>query len=535
MASKKKAVEVPTSLALTYTLAELPSSQHRAGLAGLVLMVRWLERFKERKGTIAVRELTGERFSLELDPQGLKELFDEVYGASMEEARYAQPLKRKDKSEVPYLRTEETDELNAKTGKSKKKTVYVYPVVVPRGGPLVDWDRTAVDGKSLWLKLWRNFVWDVPRGNPQSRAPFEERAEKVPSRDAEEAWRALCEPEASVKLPSTYYLGAQEKTAEDVPFRDQARYQFLLHFWSFVAGIYVPQKIDLKEGKREFVGYCVTIPDVADLEAFCDEWPGTWLGRTEKANGYRPAEAIVDLELESALDMAARLRERVARREGRRDTSDLVAGFDVFHMSKEGNNVRMLSSGRLEPESAMVDHYLNLRGRLDDPLFRQQRLLNLLKGRAWYRGFDRLFATLPHKSQGFGSRTFRKDARKSFEMEKETMEQEDKKMTEIIYKTVQAYVLSRLEQKKDLTWKKVEGGTDEQKKGYNEAREKIARDAFLAVRSRTGADFLDYFAGTIASVNRHLAAGDFVEFTRWLRQNPAEARVITLLALSAVG
>ena len=29
------------SLSLEYNLAELPSSQHRAGLAGLVLMVEW--------------------------------------------------------------------------------------------------------------------------------------------------------------------------------------------------------------------------------------------------------------------------------------------------------------------------------------------------------------------------------------------------------------------------------------------------------------------------------------------------------------
>ena len=37
-------------LELDYNLAELPSSQHRAGLAGLVLMVKWLERDKSRKG-----------------------------------------------------------------------------------------------------------------------------------------------------------------------------------------------------------------------------------------------------------------------------------------------------------------------------------------------------------------------------------------------------------------------------------------------------------------------------------------------------
>ena len=40
--AKKKTAHTPAVLELDYQLAELPSSQHRAGLAGLVLMVRWL-------------------------------------------------------------------------------------------------------------------------------------------------------------------------------------------------------------------------------------------------------------------------------------------------------------------------------------------------------------------------------------------------------------------------------------------------------------------------------------------------------------
>ena len=47
--AKKKTVPGIEVLELDYNLAELPSSQHRAGLAGLVLMVQWLK----RQGTIA--------------------------------------------------------------------------------------------------------------------------------------------------------------------------------------------------------------------------------------------------------------------------------------------------------------------------------------------------------------------------------------------------------------------------------------------------------------------------------------------------
>ncbi len=41
----KQAKTPPISvLSLDYNLAELPTSQHRAGLAGLVLMVQWMEK-----------------------------------------------------------------------------------------------------------------------------------------------------------------------------------------------------------------------------------------------------------------------------------------------------------------------------------------------------------------------------------------------------------------------------------------------------------------------------------------------------------
>jgi len=46
--------EEPASelLELDYSLAELPSAQHRAGLAGLVMMVRWLERAPSEEGHV---------------------------------------------------------------------------------------------------------------------------------------------------------------------------------------------------------------------------------------------------------------------------------------------------------------------------------------------------------------------------------------------------------------------------------------------------------------------------------------------------
>ena len=61
-AKTKKTTEKPDVLELDYQLAELPSSQHRAGLAGLVLMVDWLKKLPEEKRQVmdmAIKTVNG--------------------------------------------------------------------------------------------------------------------------------------------------------------------------------------------------------------------------------------------------------------------------------------------------------------------------------------------------------------------------------------------------------------------------------------------------------------------------------------------
>jgi CRISPR-associated protein Cmx8 len=73
-------------------------------------------------------------------------------------------------------------------------------------------------------------------------------------------------------------------------------------------------------------------------------------------------------------------------------------------------------------------------------------------------------------------------------------------------------------------------------KDYGEKREKVAREAFLAVRSRTGADFVAYFTATLCSVPQRASEAKYVEIARALMDPKSAERVrsLTLLALSAV-
>lgn len=557
MAKTKSKTAPIDRLKLTYRLAELPSSQHRAGLAGLVCVIRWLERqpeFKEKtkNGTLCeITELNNRGASIELNQAGVETLFNEIYAASIEEQERPQPLKNKQKEIIPPLREEE-QEVADKKGKTITKKVYVYPIVVPAGSFLADptYDRSVEGKNGLWVKLWRDMVWSILRGLPATRKPFEARAEGSYGDDAASVWKQLAQPEDyTVDLPSTYFLGAQSSNAENVPFKDRARFQFLLHFWPFAAQIYVPAMID-NEGKRNFVGYALAIPDVANLEWFCDELPEILSDRSTEKSGYRPRDAVVDLAVASALDMMKRLRDRLKQKTGEQLAEDLVFGIDVIHTEKQGNNIRILSSNRLDPEESMLDQYEQIRDGFRSPLFRKQCLLNLVNEQPWYAGFDVTLCTLPYE-RTIEDSYFQRDIREKLK----ALSQEERQMDEttsvdkstsietLVFRLVSNYVTRKLKSKHDLEWKTEWKGLKNEElnqkadyKKYSEMRAKVAKSAFLDVRSRTEPmDFINYFVSSLCSVPQHMKSSAYVELTQALYQDTDKIRTLTLLALSANG
>ena len=533
MAKNKKASAIDV-LELDYRLAELPSSQHRAGLAGLVLMVQWLKRQGSHPGVCDIAQLSTHGATLRIDQAGLAALFDEVYAASQEEREEKRPRKNKRKGVIPPLREEIRTDVDPKTGQEKTRTVYVYPQVVPGGAFLADGDPSASGSHGLWIKLWRDVMWTIFRGRANQRLPFTDRAAGKQGKDAAKVWSDLIQPpDYPVKLPGTYYIGAEACNAENVPFRDRARFQFLLHFWPYVAQVYVPAIYD-NEGEQSFTGFALAIPDVADLEGFCEELPAVLRERGVAPFRYRPKDSVVDVAVESALDLLRRLRARLALQTGAQATSDLVLGVDVVHVDKQGNNVKTLGVTRLHPEARMIDDYVRIKESLWNAPFRKQRLLNVVHDRPWYAGFDGLMRSLPYE-QSIGSEAFRHDARLSFRMEESaTMSTPAESVSPeaLVYRVIGIYLQRRLKAKYGLEWSEVKDRPDKRKE-YEETREKVAREAFLAVRSRSGLDFAEYFASTLCSVSQPLSEQQYVTLAQSLYEDTDKVRTLTMLALSA--
>jgi CRISPR-associated protein Cmx8 len=400
-ASKAKKEAAPKAEAgpmqLTWALDELPSAQHKTGLVGLLLLLRWLLGVgkRRRRGVVRIVTLDSAKLTVEFDQEGLTWLFDEAYAAESIETERDTAFKDVEPLRVVEREQVDSKKVDKKSGKPvvKKVKKFVYPIVQPQGALLVENDPKGNDG--AWIKLWRDFVWGVLRAVPATRAPYNARAAKEDAGDAEALWHALARGgERSIELPSTYFVGAQAVTAENVAFRDRERFQFLLHFWPFAVGIAVPTTMD-REGKSRFVGFALSFPDVADLQLFAEEYERVLANRTADVAAYLPRQAVLDLPAEGGLQFLHSLRERLKVAESKKLTSDLVFGVDVFHLEREGNNVRTRSFARIEPTEVQQDEYERIRASFRDPLFRRQLLQNLIERREWTSGFDRLFSTMP--------------------------------------------------------------------------------------------------------------------------------------------
>jgi len=404
MATRRKSVSKPKvdasaaepAIELSWHLDELPSSQHKTGLAGLVLLIKWMSRkAKARARGVLSVEVDAACARVKVDRDGLAWLFDEAYAAASVDSERDDPFKGVEPARIIEREVVDKKKIDKKTGKplTRIQKKYVYAIVQPHGALLVEADPKGEAGP--WIKLWRDFVWSVLRAVPATRAPYNACAAGTDSGEADHAWTALTRavPRA-VELPSTYFVGAQAVTAENVAFKDRERLQFLLHFWPFAVGLSVPTIVG-RDGKPESIGHVLSFSDIADLEAFCEEYAGVLRSRSPDVLGYLPRQAVLDLPAEGGLQFLSALRARLLAAEGKKRTRDLVLGVDVFHIQREGYNVRTRSTTRVEPSEVLQDEYDRIRQNCRDPLFRRQLLRNLLAGRGWTDGFERLFATMP--------------------------------------------------------------------------------------------------------------------------------------------
>ena len=558
----------PTSVEVKYDLFDLPTAQHKAGLAGLLLQIEHMTaegRTPKPKAAPRIIEVTRTSATIEFTEESVRCLFDDVYAASREivkvKSKWATATEAKPSEEVEEEIEEKTADGTVKTKKVKVK-YFFYEQVQATGGVLRQHVKNATE---LWLKLWRDMLWAIPRGNPQSRKPFEERADGNPCGEGAAAWidllkhhKALAKNEFHTgEVAGSLWLGAQAVNAESVPFEGRADQTLLLHFWSLTVQVYAPQIVQ-PDGENEFVGYVLAIPEVADLKDFVAQYPRMLAQFGKDQRGYRPAEAVIDLPAEGALSFLEHLAEVSGEIAQGKELASSLGSVEFLHIAKFGNNTKTLAAGRVAPRPGLLARYLAIVGRVSEkpnysnPLFRRGLMIALLDNQPWYQPFGKLFAEwdvsffvptdAPPKLSWFWA-----DARKKLQEVIQAMPTDPKPtdpppdgddlLMMLIHRIVRTYLTKRAEQKSGVELDKFKDGDkvawEKLPDDFHKARRAAGESLFLEFRSRRDQAFVEHFAQTFFATKQYISEDHYSEIGRALLNRTDAVKTLTLMALSA--
>ncbi len=171
----------PETVTITYDLFDLPTAQHKAGLAGLLLQI---ESMKSRKQVAPTyrwdTEASNSRVHIEFTEESTGSLFNDLYDATwIEGAPREKPFfkgKGDSKKEVAAVRRAVITKTDKK-GVEKAIEGYVYLELTPSLATL----RQYLPPQSEWVRLWRDLIWQVIRDS-KKKAPYIQRAAEKRSR-----------------------------------------------------------------------------------------------------------------------------------------------------------------------------------------------------------------------------------------------------------------------------------------------------------------------------------------------------------------
>lgn len=399
------------TVTLVFDPWSLPTAQHRAGLAGLLVQIESLRR--RDVGPLPDVDCDAEgRWRVTLDEERLTLLFDDLYDAKLEEVSTT-----KKRSKAEPRRVEEG--IDPKTG--KPMVVYVYEKLTPIVGFL-----EALGMPELWLRLWRDCVLGVvrPYTIPATQAPYKERLAGKHVGIASKVWtdlRILSRERANGgrgqrldTVASTLMLGAQEHNPDLVPSRGLVEENLLLHYWPIVSAIYQPEAMD-RNGKVELQkGFVIAVPDVEDIEGFVEDFPSVVGALDPAPDRYRPRGSVISVPQEGALEYCRSLA-RVAKASASRGKWDFtVGGIEVFTVEPQAKGVRLIGTHRVDMSERTLERYEEVRRGYRNPVFRRQLITNILRDEPWYKGFDRALSTVPYGLAVGSAASFAVDARAHF-------------------------------------------------------------------------------------------------------------------------
>jgi CRISPR-associated protein Cmx8 len=217
-------------------------------------------------------------------------------------------------------------------------------------------------------------------------------------------------------------LGAQETTADGVPYLGSASENLVLHFWPLVMGLGVAVALLIDQGrpKEESTGFVITVPDVHDLEGFCEDFAASTAQLDGQAHPFfkdRPRAALLAIPQEGGLDYLARLTAVARARAAGRAYATSLSGTEVYYMKTGGQQPRLATVARMAVTRDVLERYESVSTSRQTPTFRRQLITNVLDSAPWYRSFNRIFDDLPDALFVGSGQWFSADADRMFKQQ----------------------------------------------------------------------------------------------------------------------
>jgi len=560
----------PSEIIVQYDLFALPTAFHKAGLAGLIMLIESLKArriLNEDDARYTVMPTTAE---IALTEQLISTLFDDLYDAEPQPPKEKKTALGKSKKLIAV-------------SNENKKAKEAPPA--PKFAALKD---LLPENDVLWIKLYRDMLFQTIRSQPLTWLPYKDRIAgkpyRKPKRDpwanailwdrAQKAGKIAIESLAGSLLP-----GIQESSPERLVCKGRLDQNLLLHFWPLAVLVYCPQSIKAERENGQlriattFPGFALVVPDVANLTEFIDDFKLLLHSLKPDAAGYRPAQAVVDLPEEGALSLLDHLAQLTQQYFEVGELRFSVRCAEFLYLVKEKRNVKIMASGRVSPNKKLLEDYRQIIAPHDEstryrnPIFRRGLLVALLRDEPWHQPFaqtiakydDELFIRQYRHNDDKDVKhlpQFANDVAKKFRHENKLLadllkrsksmpgvERSKPSLSIIVNRIVRNYLLTRTKEKTEIDPEKfrtAEGEIDYKMipSDFNEAKQKLAQSLFLEFRSRKDQAFVDHFSATFFSVSQRIGETDRLELAEVMMNSDCSERredlkTLTLLSLSA--
>jgi CRISPR-associated protein Cmx8 len=271
-------------------------------------------------------------------------------------------------------------------------------------------------------------------------------------------------------------------------------------------------------------------------------------------SGYRPRDSLIDIPEEGGLEYLYQL---VYGTMSKKEIKYSLKSVELYHLEKQGNNVRMHTKKQLVPNKYILEKYENIRKVFHNPFFKSVIFRNLLTNEPWYKSFKTPFNSYPSEFFTYKKgetpqyiHFFGYDVRKKFisiedklkknkgGIKKMSVDDRENQLAQRVYRLVRNYVQHKSEAKSGIKYENFKNNKDDKDhviypEKFKEAREKICSDAFLAMRGRREQDFIEYFTGTICSVPHFLPEEEYIAVADALMSEWDKVKNLSMLAVSA--